>query len=171
MQPQACLHRPCRSIVQTMTLIGVFEPNLNFGKYRWTIGICLAGALVCALLLPTALMLTAFLDNAILSVHTHAPYEDPQISPPVHVQFIDWVLGICSFFGIINLIDKGRIRGDDHGDSSAAWRVRLFLFIGFAFMAGGLAGSVSLLVLKYVMMDYPNSTHTTAMPTYRRTWP
>lgn len=35
------------------------------------------------------------------------------------------------------------------------WRARLFLFIGFAFMAGGLAGSVSLLVLKYILMDYP----------------
>lgn len=43
---------------------------------------------------------------------------------------------------IINLIDKDRIRGDDYGDSNAVWRARLFLFIGFAFMAGGLAGSV-----------------------------
>jgi len=43
---------------------------------------------------------------------------------------------------IINLIDKDRIRGDDYGDSTAVWRARLFLFIGFAFMAGGLAGSV-----------------------------
>jgi hypothetical protein len=43
---------------------------------------------------------------------------------------------------IINVIDKDRIRGDDYGDSSAVWRARLFLFIGFAFMAGGLAGSV-----------------------------
>jgi len=62
----------------------------------------------------------------------------------VHVQFVDWVPGICSLLGmlIINLIDKDRIRGDDYGDSTAVWRARLFLFIGFAFMAGGLAGSV-----------------------------
>ncbi|KAG2108773.1 hypothetical protein BD769DRAFT_1630514 [Suillus cothurnatus] len=98
-----------------------------------------------------------FLDAAILSAHAHPPYEDPQIPPPVHVQFVDWVPGICLLLGmlIINLIDKDRIRGDDYGDSMAVWRAHLFLFIGFAFMAGGLAGSVSLLVLKYVMMDYP----------------
>lgn len=47
---------------------------------------------------------------------------------------------------IINLIDKDRIRGDDYGDSRAVWRARLFLFIGFAFMAGGLAGSVVRLI-------------------------
>lgn len=62
----------------------------------------------------------------------------------MHVQFVDWIPGICSLLGmlIINLIDKDRIKGDGYGDSSAVWRARLFLFIGFAFMAGGLAGSV-----------------------------
>ncbi|KAG2067157.1 UPF0220-domain-containing protein [Suillus decipiens] len=96
-----------------------------------------------------------FLDAAILSAHAHAPYNDAQILPPVHVQFVDWVPGICSLIGtlVINTIDKDRIRGDDYGDSTAVWRARLFLFIGF--MAGGLAGSVSLHVLKYVMIDYP----------------
>lgn len=44
---------------------------------------------------------------------------------------------------VVNLIDKDRIRGEDgFGDSRAVWRARLFLFIGFALMAGGLAGSV-----------------------------
>jgi hypothetical protein len=44
---------------------------------------------------------------------------------------------------VINMIDKDRIRGDEgFGDSRAVWRARLFLFIGFALMAGGLAGSV-----------------------------
>jgi hypothetical protein len=43
---------------------------------------------------------------------------------------------------IINLIDKDRIKGDDYGSADAVWRARLFLFIGFALMAGGLAGSV-----------------------------
>jgi hypothetical protein len=44
---------------------------------------------------------------------------------------------------VINMIDKDRIRGDEGlGDSRAVWRARLFLFIGFALMAGGLAGSV-----------------------------
>lgn len=64
---------------------------------------------------------------------------------PVHVTFADWVPGLCSLFGIlvINLIDKDRIRGEDgFGDAHAVWRARLFLFVGFALMAGGLAGSV-----------------------------
>jgi hypothetical protein len=87
-----------------------------------------------------------FLDAAILSAHAKAPWGDPPISdPPVHVSFVDWIPGICSLLGyiVINLIDKDRIRGDEgFGDSRAVWRARLFLFIGFAFMAGGLAGSV-----------------------------
>lgn len=63
----------------------------------------------------------------------------------MHVTFADWVPGLCSLLGIlvINLIDKDRIRGEDgFGDSRAVWRARLFLFVGFALMAGGLAGSV-----------------------------
>ncbi|KAG1903032.1 UPF0220-domain-containing protein, partial [Suillus fuscotomentosus] len=104
-----------------------------------------------------ALANSTFLDAAILSAHARPPYEDPQSPPPVHVLFVDWVPGICSLPGMLitNLIDKDRIRGDDCGDSNAVWRARLFLFIGFAFMAGGLAGSVSLLMVIYIMMDYP----------------
>ncbi|KAG2133455.1 hypothetical protein BD769DRAFT_1353995, partial [Suillus cothurnatus] len=107
-------------------------------EHRRTIGIYLQA------LWSFALANWTFLDAAILSAHAHPPYEDPQIPPPVHVQFVDWVPGICSLLGtlIINLIDKDRIRGDDYGDSTAVWRARLFLFIWFAFMAGGLAGDV-----------------------------
>ncbi|KAI9569813.1 hypothetical protein HD554DRAFT_2204247 [Boletus coccyginus] len=125
-------------------------PEFTLGRYRRTIGIYLAGALF-------ALANWTFLDAAILSAHAHSPYGDPQIPPPVHVEFVDWVPGICSFIGmfIINIIDKDRIRGDDYGSAEAVWRARLFLFVGFALMAGGLAGSVSLLVLKYVLPDYP----------------
>lgn len=53
--------------------------------------------------------------------------------------------GILSVLGfaIVNLIDKDRIKGEEaYADSRAVWRARLFLFIGFALMAGGLAGSV-----------------------------
>ena len=63
----------------------------------------------------------------------------------MHVTFADWVPGLCSLLGIlvINLIDKDRIRGEEgFSDSRAVWRARLFLFVGFALMAGGLAGSV-----------------------------
>ena len=63
----------------------------------------------------------------------------------MHVTFADWVPGLCSLLGIlvINLIDKDRLRGEEgFSDSRAVWRARLFLFVGFALMAGGLAGSV-----------------------------
>jgi hypothetical protein len=63
----------------------------------------------------------------------------------VHVTFVDWLPGLCSLLGflVINLIDKDRVRGDadTFGDARAVWRARLFLFIGFALMAGGMAGS------------------------------
>ena len=87
-----------------------------------------------------------FLDAVILSKHAKAPYNAPPgTDPPVHVTFVDWIPGICTLLGylVVNLIDKDRIRGEEgFGDSRAVWRARLFLFIGFALMAGGLAGSV-----------------------------
>jgi len=127
-------------------------PEFTLGKHRRTVGVYLAGALF-------ALANWTFLDAAVLSAHAKAPYgAPPDAEPPVHVTFVDWVPGICSLLGylVINLIDKDRIRGDEgFGDSRAVWRARLFLFIGFAFMAGGLAGSVTVLVLKYILNGYP----------------
>lgn len=68
------------------------------------------------------------------------------------MSFSDWTPGICATLGmiVVNLIDKQMLRSDsDEGSSwdgswggGVAWRARLFLFIGFALMAGGLAGSV-----------------------------
>ncbi|KII87978.1 hypothetical protein PLICRDRAFT_112370 [Plicaturopsis crispa FD-325 SS-3] len=121
-------------------------PDVNLGKHRRTVGIYLAGALF-------ALANWTFLDAAILSAHA----KGDTYPPPVHVTFVDWLPGICSVLGmlVVNLIDKDRVRGDEgFGDARAVWRARLFLFIGFALMAGGLAGSVSILVLKYVLHDY-----------------
>ncbi|KAI0659961.1 UPF0220-domain-containing protein [Cubamyces menziesii] len=125
-------------------------PNITLGKHRRTIGIYLAGGLF-------ALANWTFLDAAILSAHAHAPYDEPERPPPVHVTFVDWLPGIFSLIGmlIINLIDKDRVQGhEDFGDARAVWRARLFLFIGFSFMAGGLAGSVTVLVLKYILQHY-----------------
>ncbi|CAK5278312.1 unnamed protein product [Mycena citricolor] len=121
-------------------------PNIELGKHRRTLGVYLAGGLF-------ALANWLFLDACIVSAHAKAPWGQPDTPVPVHVSFVDWVPGICSLLGylVINLIDKDRIRGEDFGDPRAVWRARLFLFIGFALMAGGLAGSVSLLVLKYVL--------------------
>jgi len=127
-------------------------PELNLGKHRRTVGVYLAGALF-------ALANWTFLDASILSSHAHAPHGEPQIPPPVHVSFVDWIPGICSLLGmlVVNLIDKDRIRGDEgFGDARAVWRARLFLFLGFALMAGGLAGSATVLVLKYIIPDHPD---------------
>ncbi|KDQ54336.1 hypothetical protein JAAARDRAFT_182308 [Jaapia argillacea MUCL 33604] len=129
-------------------------PNLHLGKYTRSVGVYLAGALF-------ALANWAFLDACILSSHAHGPPDEPDYEAPVHVSFVDWVPGICSLLGylIINLIDKDRVKGDQgFGDARAVWRARLFLFIGFALMAGGLAGSVTVLVLKYTFNhDYPEA--------------
>lgn len=54
---------------------------------------------------------------------------------------------------VINSIDKGRLGADSfsYSGNGVAWKARLVLFLGFALMAGGLAGSVTVLVLKYVV--------------------
>lgn len=78
-----------------------------------------------------------------------------------------------------------RVDGDSSAytssESSVVWKARLFLFLGFAFMAGGLAGSVvrafrihgwpsacshnifafyqTVLVLKYIVTEYPAYQH------------
>ncbi|KAG6899916.1 hypothetical protein C0995_004656 [Termitomyces sp. Mi166 len=125
-------------------------PEISLGRHRRTVGVYLAGALF-------ALANWTFLDAAVLSAHAHAPWGQPDTPPPVHVTFVDWIPGICSLLGylVINLIDKDRVRGDEgFGDSRAVWRARLVLFIGFALMAGGLAGSVTVLVLKYILNGY-----------------
>lgn len=47
------------------------------------------------------------------------------------------------FFNSINLIDKSRLQGEafSYAGSGLVWKARLFLFLGFALIAGGFAGS------------------------------
>lgn len=75
-----------------------------------------------------------------------------------HVTFVDWIPGICSALGmlVINSIDKSRLSADSfsYSGNGVAWKARLVLFMGFALLAGGLAGSVTILVLKYVVRDF-----------------
>ncbi|KAJ7182916.1 hypothetical protein C8R43DRAFT_1145469 [Mycena crocata] len=126
-------------------------PNVDLGKHRRTVGVYFADS-AHSLPLPTGFSWT----HASFSAHAKAPWGQPDTPVPVHVTFVDWIPGICSLFGflIINLIDKDRIRGEDgFGDARAVWRARVFLFIGFALMAGGLAGSITVLVLKYIIPD------------------
>jgi hypothetical protein len=85
----------------------------------------------------------------------------------VHVTFIDWIPGICSALGmlVINSIDKSRLSADSfsYSGNGVAWKARLVLFLGFALLAGGLAGSVVILVLKYMVTDPPYTWPTTWM--------
>jgi hypothetical protein len=62
---------------------------------------------------------------------------------------------------VINSIDKSRLSADSFsysGDGGVAWQARLVLFLGFALLAGGLAGSVTVMVLKYVVHNVPFQT-------------
>ncbi|KAF2155875.1 UPF0220-domain-containing protein [Myriangium duriaei CBS 260.36] len=73
-----------------------------------------------------------------------------------HVTFVDWVPGIFSALGmlIINSIDKARLSGADgfsYSGDGVAWKARVVLFMGFAALAGGLAGGVTVMVLKYIV--------------------
>ncbi|KAF2755623.1 UPF0220 domain protein [Pseudovirgaria hyperparasitica] len=80
----------------------------------------------------------------------------------IHITFIDWIPGICSALGmlVINSIDKTRLSADSfsYSGNGVAWKAKAVLFFGFALMAGGLAGSVSVMVLKYVIHEYPLQT-------------
>ncbi|KAG8855809.1 hypothetical protein FRB91_001644 [Serendipita sp. 411] len=126
-------------------------PSLPFFKHRRAVGIYTAGALF-------ALAHAMFFDACALSAHAKPPKDAPHDTVPVHVTFVDWLPGIFTTLGllIINLIDKERLlsEGSYGGEPNIIWRARLFLFIGFALMAGGLAGSVSLLVLKYIVPNF-----------------
>lgn len=72
-----------------------------------------------------------------------------------HVTFVDWIPSICSALGmlVINSIDKSRLSADSfsYSGNGVAWKARLVLFLGFALLAGGLAGAVTVCVLKYVV--------------------
>ena len=75
--------------------------------------------------------------------------------PPVHINFVDWLPLIFSSLGmlIINSIEKTRLSADSfsYSGSGVAWKARVVLFLGFASLAGGKAGGVTELVLKYVV--------------------
>ncbi|BEI85261.1 hypothetical protein CcaverHIS002_0506620 [Cutaneotrichosporon cavernicola] len=78
----------------------------------------------------------------------------------VHIAFVDWIPAICSTLGFLvtSMLDKTHLRsafsGDSWGtDGPAAYRARIVLFIGVALMAGGLAGSLTVLILKYIQAN------------------
>lgn len=95
-----------------------------------------------------------FIDAAIFSKSANAS--------EVHIKFVDWIPLICSILGmlVINSIKKSSLAGGEgfYDSEGVAWKARLVLFLGFALMAGGLAGGVTVLVLKYLVPQYPFPT-------------
>jgi hypothetical protein len=77
--------------------------------------------------------------------------------PPIHINFVDWLPLIFSSLGmlIINSIEKTRLSADSfsYSGNGVAWKARVVLFLGFASLAGGMAGGVTVLVLKYIVPE------------------
>lgn len=124
-------------------------PRVSSTTLRAT-GVYLAGAFY-------ALGFYALLDSALFSSHGNGSI--------IHVKFPDWLPFIVSSLGmlIINIVDKARLSGDSSsfsfgGNSSADWQAKVILFLGFASLAGGLAGSIVILILKYVVPEFPMPT-------------
>lgn len=125
-------------------------PRLSSTTLR-TIGVYLSGAFY-------ALGFYSLLDSALFSSHGNGSI--------VHVKFPDWLPFIISSLGmlIINIVDKARLHGEggsasfSFGGSEADWQAKVILFLGFASLAGGLAGSIVILVLKYVVPQFPMPT-------------
>ncbi|CAJ2508032.1 Uu.00g092180.m01.CDS01 [Anthostomella pinea] len=75
----------------------------------------------------------------------------------VHVNFVDWLPFIFSSLGmlIINSVEKTRLSGDSfsYSGSGVAWKARVVLFLGFAALAGGMAGGIVVFVLKFAVPE------------------
>jgi hypothetical protein len=75
----------------------------------------------------------------------------------VHVTFVDWLPFIFSSLGmlIINSVEKARLSADSfsYSGSGVAWKARVVLFLGFAALAGGMAGGVTVFVMKFVVPE------------------
>jgi hypothetical protein len=54
---------------------------------------------------------------------------------------------------IINSVEKARLSADSfsYSGSGVAWKARVVLFLGFASLAGGMAGGVTVFVMKFAV--------------------
>ncbi|KAG5920988.1 hypothetical protein E4U42_006013 [Claviceps africana] len=88
------------------------------------------------------------LDSAVWS-------KSPKNGSNVHVKFVDWLPIVFSSLGmlIINSVEKQRLSADSfsYSGSGVAWKARVVLFLGFAALAGGMAGGVTVFVLKFAV--------------------
>jgi len=87
-------------------------------------GVYSAGALF-------SLAFYVLLDSAVWS-------KSPLNGSVVHVNFVDWLPFIFSSLGMLII-------------NSVAWKARVVLFLGFAALAGGMAGGVCVFVLKFAV--------------------
>ncbi|VVT50748.1 uncharacterized protein SAPINGB_P002867 [Magnusiomyces paraingens] len=100
----------------------------------------------------------SLLDSALYSKHVNGS--------TVHVKFADWLPFLFSSLGmlVINSVDKSLLSaanfsfGASSSGSAADWQAKVILFMGFALLAGGLAGSIVLLVLRYIVPNFPMPT-------------
>lgn len=85
----------------------------------------------------------------------------------MHVKFTDWIPFILSSLGmlVINTVEKSRLSSESFSfgtssgfSSSADWQAKVVLFLGFAFLSGGVAGSIVILVLRYIVPNYTMPT-------------
>ncbi|KAK0383370.1 hypothetical protein NLU13_9283 [Sarocladium strictum] len=120
----------------------------KFSKPEWlnsiwarNIGVYSAGALF-------SLAFYVMLDSAVWS-------KSPKNASDVHIKFVDWLPLFFSSLGmlIINSVEKQRLSSDSwsYSGSGVAWKARVVLFLGFAALAGGMAGGVTVFVLKFVV--------------------
>lgn len=77
----------------------------------------------------------------------------------IHVSFLDWLPFIFSSLGMLIIIsvEKARLSADSfsYSGSGVAWKARVVLFLGFAALAGGMAGGVTVFVLRFVVPGVP----------------
>ncbi|KAH6686300.1 vacuolar protein sorting-associated protein [Plectosphaerella plurivora] len=103
-------------------------------------GVYIAGGLF-------SLAFYTMLDSAVWSKHANGS--------SIHIKFVDWLPFIFSSLGmlIINSVEKGRLAADSfsYSGNGVAWKARVVLFLGFAALAGGMAGGVVVFILKFVM--------------------
>lgn len=68
---------------------------------------------------------------------------------------MDWLPFIISSLGMLitNSVEKARLSADSfsYSGSGVAWKARVVLFLGFAALAGGMAGGVTVFVLKFAV--------------------
>lgn len=103
-----------------------------------------------------------FFDACVRSAHAQQPPRDgePFTPPPVAIKLDDWAPGLCTMIGliIVNLVDKQHLFDEgslhDWGHDPVLWRARTWLFVGFACLAGGMAGSLAVLIIKYMLNEH-----------------